>query len=263
MKRTYYFIFLLFLGCGKKLNDSERIISPITLDMNTLRWESSQFPINLKVSDNLDSDSQTLINDALNEWERVGKKDFFQPLETTHSHSFSNLIDYYEQDRFVQGIYLAKNKIQDMNDASLAVAQIIYYADTTSSSTPFYHIVHTDIIINGYDYTFSTDRWDDTTYYIMTLVLHEVGHVLGLAHQSKGIMYPSMSTMDKLETLSSFEADLLQEKYAAPKIPLEAVLIPSKDPSPSQKYERALLYLPFSKIKNSQILKSVLKQKNV
>ena len=218
----------------------ETISSPVSVDMDSMRWGLEDFPINLKVSENLDQRSQALIGASLDEWERAGNIDFFHPLETTPILNFSKLSDYYERDRFVQGIYLAKNKVDELSAPSLAVTQIIFYTNRESPANPYYHIVHTDIVINGYDYTFSTSPFDNTSYYLLTLILHEVGHVLGLGHQGQGIMYPSLSTSDKQETLTSFDLNLINEKYQSP---LAGNMVKPYSPVPEE-IQRVLLFLP-------------------
>ena len=245
-KRNLLFCFLLFhfVSCGKAINDIETISAPVSVDMESMRWGMEDFPLDIKVSENLDNRSQALVGSALDEWERAVNIDFFGPLETTPGLNFSKLSDYYYKDKSVRGIYLAKNKIDELSAQSLAVTQIIFYTNRQSPANPYYHIVHVDIVINGYDYTFSTGPFDNTTYYLLTLILHEVGHVLGLGHQNQGIMYPTLSTLDKQETLTPFDVNLISEKYESLKPILKsAETIKTLSPAPEE-IQRVLLFLP-------------------
>lgn len=248
MQKILFLVFLLFLGCDKGINGLEQIKEPILVDMDTMRWKLSDFPIKMKVSQNLDLQSQNLMTDAMDEWERGANINFFQPIETTPLLTFSKLSDFYYKDKTVQGIYLATNKIDELDETNLAVAQVIFFKDTESSAEPFYHIIHTDIIINGYNFSFSTDSSDDNSYYLLTLILHELGHVLGLGHESKGIMYPAMSTYDKQEKLISFDADLINEKY-------NSILAPArKNYLEERNIQRTILFLPVKKFLSNKTL---------
>jgi predicted Zn-dependent protease len=243
-KGIFVLIYFLFVSCGKVINDVETNFSPVTVDMESMRWGMEDFPLNIKVSENLNARSQALIGSSLDEWESAGNIDVFQVVETTPVLNFSKLSDYYYKDRLVHGIYLADNKVDELSTPTLAVTQIIFYTNRESADNPYYHIVHTDIVINGYDYSFSTNPFDNSSYYLLTLVLHEVGHVLGLGHQNQGIMYPSMSTQDKQESLNPFDINLISEKYDSIKPALKsAETIKSYVPAPGE-LKRVLLFLP-------------------
>ena len=211
--------------------------------MDSMRWPEANFPLSLKVSANLDPQSRNLILDAMDGWERAANLDFFAPLQTTPNLNFPDLIDYYRKDKAVQGIYLATNKITELDDTILAVAQLIFFTNRDNPTQPFYQIVHTDIVLNGYYFKFSTDRLDETTYYLMTLVMHEVGHVLGLGHTNQGIMYPSLSTTDKQDTLTAFDVDLINAKYNTIPTSANENALNMNSSVPSD-YQRVLLYLP-------------------
>ena len=243
-KLIFGIVFFQLASCGKAINETESNFSPLTVDMESMRWGMEDFPLNIKVSENLNVRSQALIGSSLDEWERAVNIDFFQALETTPVLNFSKLSDYYYKDKLVHGIYLADTKVEELSTPTLAVTQIIFYTNRETPSKPYYHIVHTDIVINGYDYTFSTNPFDNSSYYLLTLVLHEVGHVLGLGHQNQGIMYPSMSTQDKQESLNPFDVNLISEKYESLKPALKsAETIKAYTPEPGE-LKRVLLFLP-------------------
>ena len=58
LKTTLLFLFLLCSGCAQKTDDS--VTSPTNIDMDKMRWNLSEFPIQLKVSANLDVASQNI-----------------------------------------------------------------------------------------------------------------------------------------------------------------------------------------------------------
>ncbi len=200
----------------------------------------------MKVSDNFDNPSQLLISSALEVWENGASIDFFQDLQVTPNLNFTKLSDYYYNDKTVNGIYLSTVPISELGSGYLAVTQIYFRRSIDSSYETYYEIIHTDIVINGSEYSFSTDELDDTTYYLGRLVLHEAGHVLGLGHQTQGIMYPYMSTDDKQVTLESFDLGLINDKYnpVASAARVQVSQLNSMDKADD--LERILVYLPVS-----------------
>jgi hypothetical protein len=248
---AYFFFVIFFLtGCGKSINDPERIISRTDVDMDSMRWDSSSFPIMMKISNNFDLRSQTVAQVALYEWERASNIDFFTELGTIPNLNLTKLSDYYYKDKYVNGIYLAQGPVDDLQAPNLAVTQIIFYTNKDNPQKPFYQILHTDIVLNGHEYEFTSSPFDNGAYYLLTLILHEVGHVLGLGHEYQGIMYPSMSTLDKQETLTTFDENLIQEKYDSMNPPV--ITAPTLN-SLNQYSDVSIirLYLPDSKISSN------------
>jgi len=254
VRTVIFLVFFLLIGCGKGINGFEKIKEPIIVDMDTMRWEQSDFPIKMKVSENLEFPSQQLANDAMDEWERGANTNFFEPIERTPLLNFTKLSDFYYKDKAVQGIYLATNMIDELDENNLAVAQVMFFKDTESSTIPFYHIIHADIVLNGYNFIFSSDFSDDSSYYFLTLILHELGHVLGLGHEAKGIMYPFMSTFDKQGTLISFDRELINDKYNLNNIPARKIDLGVKE------IQRTILFLPAKKFLTDRRLNFVRKR---
>jgi hypothetical protein len=252
LKTQYLIIFLLFFlsGCGKPINDSERIFNRTDVDMHSMRWDFNSFPLRMKISNNLDLRSQTVVQTGLDEWERAANIDFFTDLVSVPNLNFSKLSDYYYRDKYTNGIYLAEGPVEDLQAPNLAVTQIIFYTNTDDPGKPYYQILHTDIVLNGHEYEFTSSPFDNGAYYLLTLILHEVGHVLGLEHESEGIMYPSMSTLDKQETLTTFDENLIREKYDSNTPPILRTN-PIKSSNQYSDVSIIRLYLPDSKISSS------------
>ncbi len=252
LKTQYLIIFLLFFlsGCGKPINDPERIISRTDVDMDSMRWDLNTFPISMKISNNIDLRSQTVAQAGLDEWERAANIDFFSDLVSVPNLNFTKLSDYYYRDKYINGIYLAEGPVEDLQAPNLAVTQIIFYTNTDDPRKPYFQILHTDIVLNGHDYEFTSSPFDNGSYYLLTLILHEVGHVLGLGHEAEGIMYPSMSTLDKQETLTLFDENLIKEKYDSITPPV--ITAPTLN-SLNQYSDVSIirLYLPDSKISSN------------
>ena len=237
--------------------------SPTNIDMDKMRWNLSEFPIQLKVSANLDVASQNIVSDVMDLWEAAANINFFNATQETPVLNFTKLSDYYYRDKSVNGVYLATNEVDELTAESLAVTQIFFTRGTDSSSNTYYHIKHVDIVLNGFHYNFSNDAQDNTTYYLLTLVLHEMGHVLGLGHKSSGIMYPYMATDDKQDSLSNYDTDLINSKYN-PAISLVAE-IESLNRGESFELiaeERILLHLPASRVFSNKLFANTIRKKS-
>ncbi len=239
-----FVLILIIASCGKK--DEEAPISTDDIDMSKMRWNSSKFPIQMKVSDNFDGPSQILITSALEEWENGASINFFKNLQQTPNLNFVKLSDYYYKDKTVNGIYLSTVPLSELGLGYLAVTQIFFKRSIDTSFETYYEILHTDIVVNGSDYNFSTDELDDTSYYLATMILHEVGHVLGAGHEAQGIMYPYMSTHDKQTILGSFDLDLINEKYNPTVNAVKTQVSQLNSTESTAGVERVLLYLPVS-----------------
>jgi len=63
VKKILCLFILITASCGKK--DEDVPISTDNIDMSKMRWNPSRFPVQMKVSDNFDNQSQTLITNSL------------------------------------------------------------------------------------------------------------------------------------------------------------------------------------------------------
>jgi len=216
MKASLKFTFAVFIlilltlpmGCGK--NEDVTIVESMNTD--SLKWEVSSFPLDLRISEDLSPQSEALAIQAMGEWESVGRREFFKTPTSVPAKQFTSLRDYFFKDRSTNGIYLSKVPLDELGDDYLAVTQI-YFEDGINADGKYNQILHIDIIINGYYFDFSSDPGDEKSYYILTVLLHEIGHSLGLGHSSEGIMQPGLSITDKSSTLGVAEMEALAAKY--------------------------------------------------
>lgn len=244
VKKILFLFILIISSCGKK--DGDVPITTDDIDMSKMRWNPSSFPLQMKVSDNFDNQSQLLLTSALEVWENGASINFFENLQVTPNLNFTKLSDYYDNDKSVNGIYLSTIPLSELGSGYLAVTQIYFRRSTDSSFETYYEIIHADIVVNGSEFSFSTDELDDTTYYLETLILHEAGHVLGIGHQTQGIMLPYMSTDDKNITLGTFDLDLINDKYNPVTNAATSQVSQLNSMANTQDVERVLLYLPVS-----------------
>ncbi len=114
------------------------------------------------------------------------------------------------------GIYKAPSWFSNVQSNVIAITQ--YYGIVTSTAGLGQHILlnHADIIVNYRDY--GSDLVMQNAIYqvdmdLPTVVLHEMGHLLGLCHESSkpSIMAPYYSTTQR--SLQNFDKTRIQDIY--------------------------------------------------
>jgi len=236
MKLNSGLIFCLLcfsLGCTqqKESASSQSIpantqITTATSNFNAMRWPSSSFSgagISLVVGDDLSNEfapadyisGLSPAEQMQNAWnESMSSKTFFSlPASTTSNKEYSDLGDYYDNEF---GIYRHSTWFDNVSSSALAITQFFGIRKNTGTSSEYLEFVHADIIMNFRDFDFSTDSSDPTTYDIHSVLLHEVGHFLGLVHQSStasSVMRPYLDIAGNERELYSLDKDTISYIY--------------------------------------------------
>jgi hypothetical protein len=100
----------------------------------------------------------------------------------------------------VMGVYKTTSWPDGLPTSALAVTQIFGRRYNTGSASEFVNIEHADILVNYEIFNFDTAD-AGSGYDLRTVVLHEMGHFLGLQHntsvpRAQSIMYPSISSTE-------------------------------------------------------------------
>jgi hypothetical protein len=183
-------------------------------------WSSTVFPKALKYSDSFDPDEIANISAMTVAWETAiaNKKDFFQTMTSTPEVSSPTMnLDALGRDS-VNGVYKITNWPTSLPGSALAVTQIFGRRYNIGASDEYVRIEHADILVNDNLYDFRTDDNDNHSKFDLRIViLHEIGHYLGLPHRalsSNSIMIPSIQEETTNRAPTTIDRDDMASKYS-------------------------------------------------
>jgi hypothetical protein len=187
------------------------------------KWSSGSLPINLKLSSEFVSDftGGDIVN-GLNPIEQMGKvwndsisgNTFFTvPFQQASTTGYTSSNSFHDSE---MGIYKSYNWFSDVSSSALAITQYYGYLRSNPTLGSYVDLTHADIIVNYRDFggEFTTGATPSFMGYdISTVILHEMGHFLGLCHDSghTSIMRPYY--MSARRTLYSFDITKITDLY--------------------------------------------------
>lgn len=168
-------------------------------------------------------DGYNPVEQMMIEWNMFSENyNFFFDTVTLVSNRDHSSIDHYRldpiedpEDNSEMGIYNSTNWFPEFTSKTIAVTPFYFFRINPGQSNEYWQIVHADIILNSRDHTFSNDPNDSNNFYIKTIILHELGHVLGLYHSDVfgSIMFPTTDRSIGLDTPTSEDFDELAKLY--------------------------------------------------
>jgi hypothetical protein len=113
------------------------------------------------------------------------------------------------------GIYKSYTWYSNISSGALAVATFSAYRRNQGSPTEHLEMSHADIIINYRDYDFTMDEGDSFDFDLPTVVHHELGHLLGLAHigSTSAVMSSTLSSGQVKRSLRSIDSSSIKDLY--------------------------------------------------
>jgi hypothetical protein len=196
-------ILVLLASCVKEEKD-------ITPTPSTQKWTGNRFPLNVKISDEFNTSEITNLRSMATQWETAvdDEVNFFTTTDSTVITHAS--MDAYGHDNEF-GVYKTYVPMAGLPSGALAVTQTWGYA-----AGGFIDMTHADIIVNYFDFGFSDD-FTFGTYDLPTVVLHELGHFLGLDHVSDysidSVMHPSISSLTVARTTFDIDKTNIKNHY--------------------------------------------------
>jgi hypothetical protein len=206
-------LLLLVTSCGKPKGDpniSSLGGSPFSSIGQPVRWSSSTLaaPLDLGITQAFIDDIPTAQNDefgddlfeqSMKEWDgAMSTINFFKiPATILANKSYSTLGQYRDSEL---GIYKSFDWFPTVPSGALAITQFFGIRINPGTSDEYLELTHADIIVNYRDFTYSYDPGNINQYDLASVVLHELGHFLGLGHQTdsqvNSVMQPYISTFE-------------------------------------------------------------------
>ena len=224
--RNLCFIFLftlVFAACKKQTTVTQSALGTATSACLIGKWNQSALPLAVKMSPEFSGDiTGSMLVSGLNPLENMAKQ-WNDPVAATKTlitvpFPVSSLSGYSSTSSFRDseiGIYKSYNWFSNVSSSALAITQ--FYGVVTSSAGlgQYIELTHADIIVNYRDYgsRFTMGSNPTIEFDLPTVILHEMGHLLGLCHEStkSSIMAPYYLTAQR--SLQNFDKELIQDIY--------------------------------------------------
>ena len=214
------FMLLIFLtGCTAK------VIDYYPIDNLPAKWHTSDLKnmggITISISHDFSDESDPLQYDenGIHVFEQMAKRwedavpwlDFFSfPFEIVDN------VDYHSDKQYrdsEMGIYNSTEWL--INDDTEILAATNYFGIPRGK---YLQLTHVDIIVNSKHHKFSFDPFVWNKYYIPCIILHELGHMVGLPHseddEAESVMYKSTFPNNNTCNLAEVDIKNIQKKYA-------------------------------------------------
>lgn len=227
--RIVFFILMFSLfSCKEETTEVES--HQYGLSLSTLSWNPRNFPTGSRIQLSLSEDFADTVQGAsgdlsdetmqvANLWDNsVDFVQFFKPnINIVPNLDYSNLESYWDAPANTQiGIYSSQYWFREIPSQAVAITQFYAVADSYNGQS-YYRLLHADIIFNVRNHEFSMDPDDGHKYHYPTVLLHELGHLLGLDHNfnfsAGSIMIPSFHQGYSQTELSGVDGMNLKSKY--------------------------------------------------
>ncbi|MBF0298428.1 MAG: matrixin family metalloprotease [Oligoflexia bacterium] len=184
------------------------------------KWSASNLPLDLRISDAFNSSEIALVTNSVNTWEAatLNKINFFNVNSTLVANkTFSTIFESLDDSEM--GIYKSTTWFAGESSQTLAFCVFEGYIINKDMPNEYLRLSNFDIIFNYRDHQFrTTDAPSGNKIDFLSVLIHEMGHSIGLNHSPSGytdsIMKPSISPLENIHQLSAFDEDTIRDLYA-------------------------------------------------
>lgn len=222
-KLLFLFTFTLLLSaCKSKDTETQSALGAIKGSCLIGKWSDSRLPLAVKMSSDFSGDiNPSSMVAGLNPLEQMAKvwntaaapKTLITvPFPIASTTGYADTASYKDGEI---GIYKSSQWFSNVQSQAIAITQ--YYGVITSSAGlgQYVDLTHADIIINYRDYgpDLTMNLNPSYDYDLPTVVLHEMGHLVGLCHESvqPSVMDPYYYTTRR--SLQQFDKNIIKNIY--------------------------------------------------
>jgi hypothetical protein len=158
-----------------------------------------------------------VLNDVFSEWNStVSDFVFYSTPEMARTNIDSNNLSDYRNDPSF-GIYHVTNWPRELGASTIAVTANYYNSKGIfKDGINYYQLVHSDILINFFDHSFSSvgeaNRFD-----LPSILVHELGHMIGMRHAPyeypDSVMRSTATVNDIFRNLTSYDIETARNFY--------------------------------------------------
>ena len=218
---------LSLLSCIKEEPQTQAAFAPFNPDTTPINWSNASVTagLNLKIATDItddfssgddDSDGRNPIEQMMHIWnESTSVYDFFVEGDLrTANKTYSSLSSFKNDGEM--GIYRADSWFSDVSSTALAITQTFGFRRNAGTSSEYVELIHADIIVNYDNFSFGING-SSTVFDLKTVILHELGHFLGLKHNddTTSIMYPSLGRGEVKRSLNTTDISGIRSLYNA------------------------------------------------
>ena len=179
------------------------------------RWPLNAFPRTVSLSNRYNTAEEAELRRAATSWTtNVANGANFFSIPTTLVADRSGVANLDSLLDNQMGIYKATTWHHSLPGTALAVTQIFGVRQNTGTANEYVQIIEADVLVN---WTFSYYPTVSSGYDLFSVVLHELGHFLGLAHvydyTLSSVMFPTIGYSTVFPGPGTNDISLIRSRY--------------------------------------------------